>query len=272
MSILKDTFKLSNGKKVNKIGLGTWQVDPEDAYRSVKFALDNGYLHVDTAVSYGNQDRVGDAVKDSKIDREKIFITTKIPGEVKSYEKAKRAINQSLEELQVDYIDLMLIHAPRPWREMRVDDIKNHYYEENKEVWRAMEEAYNEGKLKSIGVSNFSIDDLEHLLETVTIVPQVNQVKYHIGDTKKELHEYCNQHDILIEGYSPLATGGLLGDEKIQKIGDKYGKTVPQICIRYLLEKDILPLPKSVHEEYILQNANVDFEMDKDDMAYLDSL
>jgi len=272
MSILQDTFKLSNNKEINKIGIGTWQVDPEDAYRSVKFALNNGYLHVDTAVSYRNQHRVGDAVKDSDIDREEVFITTKIPGEVKSYEEAKNAINQSLKELKVDYIDLMLIHAPRPWSEMRVDEIKNHYYEENKEVWRAMEEAYEEEKLKSIGVSNFSIDDLEHLLETVNIVPHVNQVKYHIGDTKDELHKYYKQHEILIEGYSPLATGGLLGDENIKKIGDKHGKTVPQVSIRYLLEKNILPLPKSVHEEYILQNAEVDFKLDKEDMDYLDSL
>lgn len=271
MSILQETFELDNGVHIHKIGLGTWQAPPEEAYSAVKFALNNGYLHVDTAVAYRNQDRVGDAVIDSDVNREDVFIATKIPAEIKTYQGAEEAINQSLEELKVDKIDLMLIHAPRPWSEMREEKIENHYYAENREVWRAMEDAHGDGKLRAIGVSNFSIDDLEHLMEGSEIIPHVNQVKYHIGHTDPELLAFCKEHDILLEGYSPIATGKLLGDDKIQTIADKYGKSIPQVCIRYLLEKDILPLPKSVHEEYILQNAEVDFVIEKEDMEYLDS-
>lgn len=272
MRLLTETFTLSNGIEIPKIGLGTWQMSPEEAYKSTKFALENGYRHIDTAVSYRNQQSVGEALKDSGINREEVFITTKIPGEVKTYEEAKEKIEQSLREIDVDYIDLMLIHAPRPWNVMSERPIQNHYYDENANVWRAMVEAFEAGQLKSIGVSNFSIDDLEHLMETTQVTPHVNQVIYHIGKTDEDLLAFCQQHNVLLEGYSPIATGRLLGNEEIEKIANKYGKSIPQISIRYLLEKDILPLPKSVHEEYILQNADLDFTIEAEDMAYLDSL
>lgn len=272
MRILQETFALANGVHIPKIGLGTWQMTPEQAHFFVKFALQNGYRHIDTAVGYDNHTGVGEAVKDSGLDREAVFITTKIPAAVKDYQGAVEAIDQSLRELQVDYLDLILIHAPRPWNEMRAEKIKNHYYPENAEVWRAMEAAYAAGKLKAIGVSNFSIDDLEHLFEKCTIKPMVNQVKYHIGHTDQALLDFCRAQQVLVEGYSPIATGGLLGDAQIQAVAAKYHKSIPQICIRYLLEKAILPLPKSVHEAYILQNADVDFTISAEDMAYLDSL
>ncbi|MGT2666037.1 aldo/keto reductase [Streptococcus rifensis] len=272
MSILKETFTLANGVEIHKVGLGTWQSAPNDAYRATKFALENGYYHVDTAYVYGNQEEVGRGVKDSGLDRKDVFITSKIPAEWKSYEESVRAIDESLEQLGVDYIDLMLIHAPRPWSEMHERPIVNHYYDENAEMWRALEDAYEAGKLRAIGVSNFSVDDLEHLLEKARITPMVNQIIYHIGNTNPEVLAFCEKHNILVEGYSPIATGRLLGDEGIQKMADKYGNSIPQICIRYLLEKNILPLPKSVHEEYILQNGQVDFTIEPEDVAYLDSL
>jgi len=272
MSILQQTFKLANGVEVNKVGFGTWQTKPEDAYTSVKFALNNGYRHVDTAIVYGNQQRIGEAVADSKVDRKNIFITSKVPPEIKSYQEAKASIQQALDELNMDYVDLLLIHSPRPWKEMFLDQVTNHYYAENKEVWKAMEEAYKENKIRAIGVSNFSIDDIEHLMEDAEISPQVNQVKYHVGHTDPELVQFCKQHNILVEGYSPNATGQLLDNKDIQKVADKYNKSVPQIGIRYLLEKGILPLPKSVHSEYIIQNADVDFEMKQEDISYLDTL
>ncbi|UUX33893.1 aldo/keto reductase [Fundicoccus culcitae] len=272
MRVLQQTFTLANGVEIPKIGLGTWQMSPDEAYNSTKFALENGYLHVDTAVSYRNQQAVGKAVKDSGLDRDTVYITTKIPGEVKTYDEAKATIEQSLKELDVEYIDLILIHAPRPWQVMHDRPIENHYYEENANVWRAMVEAYEAGQLKAIGVSNFSIDDLEHLMATTTVAPHVNQVIYHIGRTNQELLAFCQNNHILLEGYSPIATGRLLDNQQIKAIADKYDKSIPQICIRYLLEKDILPLPKSVHEDYILQNADVDFSIEADDMAYLDSL
>lgn len=272
MALLQETFTLNNGVGIHKIGLGTWQSAPEDAYNATRYALKHGYLHIDTAYVYGNQKEIGQAIKDSGVDRTQLFITSKIPAEWKSYEASIKAIDESLEQLGVDYIDLMLIHAPRPWSEMFERPIGNRYYEENAEMWRALEDAYKAGKLKAIGVSNFDVDDLEHLLEKATIAPTVNQIIYHIGNTNPEVLAFCQAHDILVEGYSPIATGRLLDDEKIQTIAEKYNKSIPQICIRYLLEKDILPLPKSVHEDYIVQNAEVDFTIDPEDMAYLDSL
>lgn len=272
MTVLNETFTLPNGVEIYKLGLGTWQSAPEDAYKATKFALENGYHHIDTAYVYGNQVEVGRGIKDSGIAREQVFITSKIPAEWKTYDEAMRAIDESLVELAVDYIDLMLIHAPRPWSEMPLRPIGERYYEGNAEVWRALEDAYADGKLKAIGVSNFDVDDLEHLLSHVKIKPMVNQIIYHIGNTNPEVLTYCRAYGILVEGYSPIATGRLLGNERIQAIAEKYGKTIPQICIRYLLEKGILPLPKSVHDTYILQNATVDFKIDSDDMIYLDSL
>lgn len=272
MTILEETFTLANGVKIHKVGLGTWQSEPNDAYKATKFALENGYFHIDTAYVYGNQVEVGQGLKDSGVARDKIFITSKIPAEWKSYDESIKAIDESLEQLGVDYIDLMLIHAPRPWSEMHQRPIGKRYYDENAEMWRALEDAYESGKLRAIGVSNFDVDDLKYLAQKARIQPMVNQIIYHIGNTNAEVLDYCQKHDILVEGYSPIATGRLLGNKRVQEIADKYGKSIPQICIRYLLEKGILPLPKSVHENYIVQNAAVDFVIDAVDMAYLDSL
>lgn len=271
MTILQETFQLENGVKIPKIGLGTWQSAPQDAYNATKFALENGYIHVDTAYVYGNEPEVGKAVREAAVNREDIFVTTKVPAEITTYEEAKVVIEKSLSQLDIDYIDLLLIHAPRPWSRIKQpnpaeDDLKN------REVWRAMEEFYEAGQVKSIGVSNFSQREIETLLEHGKVQPMVNQIIYHIGNTDPELLAFCQEKNILVEGYSPIATGRLLKDEKVLAIAEKYGKSIPQISIRYLLEKGILPLPKSVHEEYILQNSQVDFELTKEDVAYLDSL
>lgn len=270
--ILKENFTLVNGVEIPKLGLGTWQSAPNDAYQATKFALEHGYRHVDTAYVYGNQVEVGRGIRDSGVPREHVFVTSKIPAEWKTYEEAVKAIDESLEQLGLTYLDLMLIHAPRPWSEMEQNPITNRYYDGNAQVWRALEEAYEAGKIKAIGVSNFDVDDLEHLLSVSRIKPMVNQIIYHIGNTNQEVLDFCQKEEILVEGYSPIATGRLLDNVRVQEIANKYGKSIPQICIRYLLEKEILPLPKSVHETYILQNAEVDFEIEADDMAYLDSL
>lgn len=282
MTILEETFTLANGVKIHKVGLGTWQSAPNDAYKATKFALENGYFHIDTAYVYGNQVEVGQGIKDSGVMRNKVFITSKIPAEWKSYDESIKAINESLEQLGVDYIDLMLIHAPRPWSEMHQRPIGERYYKKNAEMWRALEDAYEDGKLRTIGVSNFDVDDLEHLAQEARIQPMVNQIIpnypklsqiiYHTGNTNTEVVDYCQKHDILVEGYSPIATGRLLGNKHVQAIADKPGKTIPQICIRDLLEKDILPLPKSVHENYVVQNIAVNFIIDAEDMTYLYSL
>lgn len=272
MTILNETFKLYNGLEIPKLGLGTWQSSPEDAYNATLFALKNGYTHIDTAVVYGNETEVGKAVRDSGLDRGEVFVTTKVPAERKSYQEAKDSIELALKELDLEYIDLMLIHAPRPWSIMGKNPEGLRYFEENIEVWKALEEAYEVGKIKSIGVSNFAVDDLENLMSNCKIKPMVNQIIYHIGNTNEEGLSFCDKNEILVEGYSPIATGRLLGNEEVEKMAKKYDKTIPQISIRYLLEKGILPLPKSVHEAYILDNAKVDFEIEAEDMTYLDSL
>lgn len=236
MNLLKETFTLNNGIGIHKIGLGTWQSAPEDAYNATRYALKNGYLHIDTAYVYGNQREIGQAIKDSGIDRAKLFITSKIPAEWKTYEESIKAIDESLEQLGVDYIDLMLIHAPRPWSEMFEYPIVNRYYEENSEMWRALEDAYKIGKLKSIGVSNFDVDDLEHLLEKATVTPAVNQIIYHIGNTNPEVLEFCQKNGILVESYSPIATGRLLGNEKLKlllkNIINQFLRFVSVICLK----------------------------------------
>lgn len=272
MSILKETLPLANGNKIPLIGLGTWQMSPEDAEHTVAYALNNGYVHIDTARTYGNEEGVGRGMKAANLAREDFFLTTKVSGFSKSYEDAKKDIDDSLAALDTPYIDLMIIHAPRPWDEMNVDEVKNYYYEENKQVWKAMEEAYEVGKLKAIGVSNFAIGDLKNLFEDAKVKPMLNQIKYHIGLRDEELVQFCQENDMVVEAYSPIGTGRLLNNEAIQKVADKYGKTTAQVAIRYAYQKGLVVLPKSVHEEYIDQNAEIDFILSVEDMDYLNRL
>ncbi|GAA3026329.1 aldo/keto reductase [Tetragenococcus solitarius] len=268
--MLNETFQLANGTKIPKIGFGTWQMPPDDAYRSTKYALDNGYKHVDTAYVYGNETDVGRAIKDSSVSRDEIFITTKVPAETDSYEEAMKNIDESLRRLAVEHVDLLLIHAPRPWS--RIGEVHQEDDKKNIQVWKALEDAYQEGKAKAIGVSNFNVDDLKNIIANGKVKPMVNQIKCYIGNLSTGNIEFCQNNSILVEGYSPLATGGILDDKKIKKIAEKYNKSIPQVAIRYLLQKDILPLPKSVHETYILENAQVDFVLEKEDMYELDQL
>jgi diketogulonate reductase-like aldo/keto reductase len=269
MGILTDTYTLNTGAKIPRIGFGTWQIpNGNEAYTSTAFALKSGYRHIDTARVYGNEESVGKAIADSGIAREDIFLTTKLPADIKTYEGVLDAFETSLATLGVNYVDLYLIHAPWPWT-----DRGGNYTEGNIAAWKAMEEIYKSGRAKAIGVSNFSVSDIQAILDNGTIVPAANQIKFFIGNTEKDnVTEFCQAHNILIEAYSPLATGRILDKPQVQKIADKYDKTVAQISIRYTLQRGTVTLPKSTHEEYILQNANVDFEIDAEDMAYLDSL
>lgn len=268
MSISNESFVLENGVKIPKIGLGTWQVpNGETAYNSVAFALKNGYKHIDTALAYGNEQSVGSAVRDSGIDRSEIFVTSKLPAEIKNYEEALKKFDVTMENLGLDYIDLYLIHAPWPWHEIGAD-----YTKENIEVWKAMEKIYEGGRCRAIGVSNFNVSDLTAIMKNGTIKPFVNQIRYFIGNTQEEITEFCHKNNILVEGYSPLATGAILNNETLAAMAEKYNTTLPQLCIRYVLQKGVLPLPKSTHPEYILKNADVDFEIAEEDMKYLDSL
>lgn len=268
MSILDDTYTLNNGLKIPKIAFGTWQM-PNDTvgYDSVAFALKNGYKHIDTARVYGNEEVVGKAIKESGIAREEIFLTTKLPAEIKSYDEALSTFETSLQTLGVEYVDLYLIHAPWPWSDRGSD-----HMEGNIEVWKAFEEIYKSGRAKAIGVSNFNEKELQQLLDATDIVPAVNQIKFHIGSTEEATTKFCEDNGIFIEAYSPLATGRILKNEAIVEMAERYGKSVAQICIRYTLQRGTITLPKSVHEEYILQNADVEFEISDEDMTYLNGL
>jgi diketogulonate reductase-like aldo/keto reductase len=270
MSILTETYELANGVKIPKMALGTWQIDEDVVSVPVGAALRNGYRHIDTALAYQNEVGVGKAVRESGIPRQELFITTKIPAEIKTYAGAVEAIERSLKNLDVDYIDLLLIHAPRPWNEMH-GDAQAPYSSENIAVWSSMEEAYKAGKIRAIGVSNFNVADLTNIIEHCDVKPMVNQIRFFIGYTQEEVTSFCQENGILVEGYSPIATGALLENKTVAEMASKYGKSIPQLCIRYLLQRDVLPLPKSTHEAYIIQNANVDFEISKEDMAYLNS-
>ena len=266
--IKNEFFELYNGVKIPAVGFGTWQVkDGNEAYESTLMALEAGYRHIDTAYVYGNEASVGRALHDSGIAREDVFVTTKLPSHIKTYEGAKEYFAESMQSLGLDYLDLYLIHAPWPW-----SNIGEECTEGNIEAWRAMVELYNEGKVRAIGVSNFAVKDITPLIDATGVKPMVNQIRYFIGNRQDAITDYCQANGILIEAYSPLATGEITSHELLAPIAEKYGVSIPRLCIRYCLEKNTLPLPKSVHKERIEANIDLDFHIEKEDMDYLDSL
>lgn len=266
--IKDENFILNNGVKIPKIGLGTWQSkNGDEAYNSVKWALEYGYRHIDTAYDYQNEVSVGKAIKDSKLERSEVFITTKCPSHVKDYAGAIEHFNSSIKSLDTDYLDLYLIHAPWPWSNVGQDCTEG-----NIEVWKAMIKLYNEGRIRSIGVSNFSISDIEALIKSTGFKPHANQIRYFIGNTQEELTKYCQENDILIEAYSPFATGELIDNPIINEMAEKYNTTIPKICLRFCVQNNTLPLPKSVHQNRIIDNLDFDFVISKEDMDYLNSL
>lgn len=262
---MKD-FVLSNGVKIPEVGYGTWLIKNNDAYECVRNAIEAGYTHIDSAQAYGNEENVGKAIRECGLPREKIFLTTKVQAEIKNYEKAKKSIEKSLETLGLDYIDLILIHCPQPWMLFRG---KRRFFKENKEVWRALEEAYEEGKVKSIGVSNFLVDDLENILEDCKVKPMVNQILCHIGNTPIDVIKFCQENDIVVESYSPIAHGAALKNPAIVKMAEKYGVSVAQLCIKYTLQLDTVSLPKASSKEHIIDNLKLDFEISEEDMIEL---
>lgn len=198
--VINETYKLSNGIEIPKIGLGTWFINDGKVAGVIKNAVSVGYRLIDTAFAYGNEKGVGEGVRNCGLPREEIFVTTKLHADVKTYEEAKQHINNQLEKLGLDYIDLYIIHAPQPWRKWR--NKEQRYFKENVEVWKALEESYKEGKLKAIGVSNFLIDDLQNILDNCEIKPMVNQILNHVGSTPTELINFCKDNDILVQSYA----------------------------------------------------------------------
>jgi len=271
MTILTEDFTLANGVLIPKLGFGTWKIPNDVAPQAVASALAAGYRHIDTARVYRNEDGVGQGVKASGVPREQVFITTKIPSSLKTFDEIEPCVDESLRLLGTDYIDLLLIHAPKPYPPQPGDDEKT-YFDENAEVWQAMEEVYGAGKARSIGVSNFEIPDVQNLLDTCHIEPMVNQIEFHVGCTQDELTGFCQLHDILVEAYSPLGIGQLLDNPDLAIVAARCNVSVAQLCIRYALQLGTLPLPRSVNPDHIIENTKVDFEISDTDMAALDSV
>lgn len=267
--ILQETYTLSNGVEIPKLGLGTWFIDNANAASAVTAAVKIGYRHLDTAQAYGNEEGVGEGIRTSGVSRDELFVTTKLAAEVKSYEKAVEAIDGSLKTMGLDHLDLMIIHSPQPWREFRAED---RYFEGNREAWRALEEAYEAGKLRAIGVSNFEREDIDNLLGACNVKPMVNQILVHIANTPNELISYSQQQELLVEAYSPIAHGELLKNERVREIADKYDVSVPQLSIRYTLQLGLLPLPKTENPEHMKSNAQVDFEITNEDLETLKNI
>ncbi len=268
MSILNESYTLANGVEIPKLGLGTWFVDDDKAASAVRTAVEIGYRNIDTAQAYGNERGVGDGVRTSGVTRDELFVSTKLAAEIKDYDGALAAIDRSLETLGLDYLDLMLIHSPQPWNDFRGGD----YTEGNRQAWSALEDVYQAGKVRSIGVSDFLASDLENILSTATVVPQVNQLLVHAGNTPVELLAYCESKGILVQAYSPITHGEILKNAEVRAMAGKYGVTVPQLCIRYTVQLGTVSLPKTANPEHMRSNAEVDFVIADDDMAALREL
>lgn len=268
MSILTDTYELNNGIAIPKVGFGTWQIPGgQQTYDAVSLALKAGYRHIDTAKAYRNEKSVGEVILDSDVDRENVFVTSKLPAATKTYDGAIADFRSTMKELNLSYLDLYLIHAPWPWNERGAN-----YDEGNVEVWKAMQDIYASGDVKAIGVSNFNVHDLENILQMADVKPMVDQIRYFVGYTEPQITKFAQDNGMLVEAYSPLATGGILENEDITRMADKYGVSVAQLAIKFVLQNGVLPLPKATHQEHIENNTKLDFEISPEDMQALNAM
>lgn len=263
-----NTLRMSNGVEIPQIGFGTWQIPSGIVTRqSVAFALEAGYRHIDTAAAYQNEAGVGQAITDSGLDRSEIFITTKLHNNDHGYELTRIGFEKSLKALGVDYVDLYLIHWPNPIAH------RHHWKEANAGSWKAMEEFYRAGLIRSIGLSNFQRHHIEALMQEATVTPHVNQIRLFAGERQEQLVAYCTSMNMVLEAYSPLGTGNLLSNPTIALLAERYHKSAAQISLRYLLQKGFVVLPKSVRETTIRENLDVwGFELDAEAMALLDRM
>lgn len=267
--MLNETITLANGVKIPRLGLGTWMIEDGKVADAVHAATAMGYRHIDTAQAYQNERGVGQGVKSSGIARDDLFVTTKLDAGIKNYEKAKASIDGSLKTLGLDHIDLMIIHSPQPWQNFHDND---RFFAGNVEAWRALEEAYKAGKLRSIGVSNFQKEDVDNLLKNSTVKPMINQILAHISNTPFDLIDYLKSNDIAVEAYSPVGHGKILDNADIRALADSYGVTIPQLAIRYVLQLGLIALPKTANPDHMRNNADVDFEISEADMDKLRNL
>lgn len=249
---------LNNGIKMPQLGYGTFKSSNEEAEAGVLSAIKNGYRHIDTASYYGNENGVGKGIKKSGMAREDIFLVSKVWPEDYGYEKTLNAFDKTLNELQTDYLDLYLIHWPKPL---------------NKETWRAMEKLYNDKRIKAIGVSNFTEAHLQELLDSSDVIPTINQVELHPQFPQKPLHDFCNKNNIRIEAWGPLMQGRIFQIDLMKELSKKYNKSVAQIALRWHIQSDIITIPKSVNPERIKANMEIfDFKISGEDMKKIEIL
>ena len=265
--IINETYKMNNGLEIPKLALGTWLIDDNIVSEAVREAVKIGYRHIDTAQAYKNERGVGEGLRTCGVSRDKIFVTSKVAAENKTYESAVNSIDETLRKMKLDYIDMMIIHSPQPWIE--VNQSENRYFYENKQDWEAMEDAVKDGKVRTIGVSNFLKEDIDNILSDCKIRPAVNQILAHISNTPIKLIEYCKSKDILVEAYSPIAHGEALKNAKIKEMADKYNVSIAQLCIKYDLQLGMVVLPKTSNPNHMKSNANLDFTISDEDMEKL---
>ena len=250
-----ETVKLNNGVEMPILGFGVFQVpDPKECEKSVLDAIESGYRLIDTAASYGNEQAVGAAIKNSNVPREDLFVTTKVWIQSKGFEDTRNAFEVSLKKLQLDYLDLYLIHQP-------FGDVYG--------AWRAMQELYNEGKVRAIGVSNFQPDRLMDLIVHNEVIPAVNQIETHPFHQQIQTQKFLEENNVQIESWGPFAEGknGLFQNELLASIGKKYNKTIAQVVIRWLTQRGVVAIPKSVRKERMQENFDIfDFKLGEQDM------
>ncbi|MBS1480523.1 MAG: aldo/keto reductase [Christensenellaceae bacterium] len=263
--IFTDSYTLSNGVNIPKLGLGTWFIDDDKAAQAVIDAVGIGYRHIDTAQAYENERGIGEGVRKCGIARNDLFITSKLAAEAKTYDEAVRAIDETLAKMNIEYLDLMLIHSPQPWADFRGGD----YSAGNRDAWRALEDAYKAGKLRAIGVSNFKQGDIDNILRDCTVKPMVNQLLVHISNTPTDLISYSQSVGMVVEAYSPIAHGKILDVPTITDMAKKYGVFVPQLCIRYTIQLGCVSLPKTANPAHMRDNAGIDFTIEDADMDAL---
>lgn len=266
--ILTETYTLSNGVEIPKLGLGTWMIENAAVADAVRAAVAIGYRHIDTAQAYGNEHGVGEGILSCGVARDELFVATKLDAAIKDYAGAKAAIDASLAAMELDRIDLMIIHSPTPWQNFHDVD---RFFEGNLAAWKALEEAYEAGKLRGIGVSNFQKADLDNLIDNAAVKPMLNQILAHIANTPFDLIDYSTRNGLLVEAYSPVGHGELMKNGAVGSMAVKYGVSIPQLSIRYCLQLGLLPLPKTANPDHMRNNADVDFEISLEDMETLKS-
>jgi len=257
------TITLNDGRAIPQLGFGVFQIPPEDTREATRLALDTGYRHIDTAEMYQNEAGVGEAFRDSGLARDEVWITSKLNNGAHKPDDARRAMEETLKQLGLDYVDLFLIHWPLPTR----------YDGDFVSTWKAMEEFHADGRARSIGVSNFQVPHLEQLAQTCDVVPAVNQIEVHPYLLNREVRGYCEQHGIAVEAWSPIAQGGVLDDSVITGIAETVGRTPAQVVLRWHIQHGLIVFPKSVTPERVRENfALFDFELSGEDVAAIDGL